>query len=240
MAAPVFSSPLPEIGALPAEGAAIVLLGEVHDNPVHHAAQAAAVAAIAPRALVFEMMSPEQAGTANALPRTDAEALEAALSWTESGWPPFALYHPILVAAPEARIYGAAVPAADLALARAEGAAAAWGVGARAAGLGPLPPAEQAAREADQAEAHCGALPQSLLPGMVAAQRLRDARFARTALAALAETGGPVVVITGNGHARTDRGIPVYLAAQARTFPSSPSVSSRLPLKRRRPSTIGS
>jgi uncharacterized iron-regulated protein len=54
-----------------------------------------------------------------------------------------------------------------------------------------------------------------MLPGMVEAQRLRDARFAQTALRALEETGGPVAVITGNGHARTDRGMPRALARLA-------------------------
>jgi uncharacterized iron-regulated protein len=41
---------------------------------------------------------------------------------------------------------------------------------------------------------------------------LRDAALAAAADRALKETGGPVVVITGNGHARLDRGLPVYLA----------------------------
>jgi uncharacterized iron-regulated protein len=50
-----------------------------------------------------------------------------------------------------------------------------------------------------------------MLPGMVEAQRLRDAVFARTTLEALADTGGPVVVITGTGHARKDWGMPVAL-----------------------------
>ena len=40
---------------------------------------------------------------------------------------------------------------------------------------------------------------------------MRDAHFARVALAAYDETGGPVVLITGNGHARTDRAVPAYI-----------------------------
>ena len=46
---------------------------------------------------------------------------------------------------------------------------------------------------------------------MVDVQRLRDARLAQTALRALNETGGPVVVITGNGHARADWGVPAAI-----------------------------
>jgi uncharacterized iron-regulated protein len=63
--------------------------------------------------------------------------------------------------------------------------------------------------------AHCDTLPASMLPGMVEAQRLRDAALARAARRALAETGGPVAVITGNGHARRDRGVPALLARAA-------------------------
>jgi hypothetical protein len=50
---------------------------------------------------------------------------------------------------------------------------------------------------------------------MVEVQRLRDASFASAALRARATSGGQTVLITGNGHARTDRGVPVYLDAVA-------------------------
>lgn len=187
----------------------MVILGEVHDNPAHHRAQAEAVAAIRPAALVFEMLTPAQAAAAQGVDRTDAAALRAALGWDGTGWPDFALYAPIFAAAPEARLYGAALPIEEVRRAMREGAAAVFGPEAQSYGLdAPLPAEEQAAREAEQQEDHCNALPEAMLPGMVAAQRLRDAAFARTTLIALHETGGPVVVITGSGHARTDRGIP--------------------------------
>lgn len=76
----------------------------------------------------------------------------------------------------------------------------------------PLPPAEQAAREARQMDAHCNAMPADMMPGMVMAQRLRDAALARAAARAFDETGGPVAVITGSGHADRRRGIPAALA----------------------------
>ncbi|MFN6980061.1 MAG: ChaN family lipoprotein, partial [Gemmobacter sp.] len=92
----------------------------------------------------------------------------------------------------------------------------AFGSGADRFGLDrPLEPADQAAREAGQQDAHCGTLPPDLLPGFVAAQRLRDAALARAALDALAAHGAPVVVIAGTGHARRDEGIPAALAIAA-------------------------
>mgnify|MGYP006311152977 CR=1 FL=1 len=97
-----------------------------------------------------------------------------------------------------------------------EGPAETLGAGAARFGLDqPLPEARQTRRERLQMEAHCGALPPDLLPGMVAAQRLRDAQLARVTLQARGDTGGPVVVITGNGHARTDWGVPAMLAKAA-------------------------
>ncbi|MFT6104979.1 MAG: hypothetical protein ACJA1E_001405, partial [Paracoccaceae bacterium] len=41
--------------------AQITLLGENHDNAGHHLGQARALRAIAPRAVVLEMLTPEQA-----------------------------------------------------------------------------------------------------------------------------------------------------------------------------------
>lgn len=196
----------------------IVILGEVHDNAVHHQHQAMAVAAIRPAALVFEMIGPDQAARVGDTPRRDAVAMEAALGWNGTGWPDFAMYHPIFAAAPEARLYGAALPRSEVRRAMAEGAGAVFGEGAARYGLDqPLPPDQQAVREAEQLAAHCDALPAAMLPGMVAAQTLRDAAFARVALQALADTGGPVVVITGSGHADRDRGMPVFLARAAPT-----------------------
>lgn len=193
----------------------VVILGEVHDNPEHHRHQAQALRGLNPTAVVFEMLTPEQAETAQA--RDDAgAALGAALKWEASGWPPFSLYEPIFDAVGDARIYGMAVPRDRLGAAFENGPAAGFDGDAARFGLDePLPPAEQAAREAMQAEAHCDALPPEMLPAMVAAQRLRDAAFADTVLTALADTGGPVAVITGSGHARTDWGMPAALRRAA-------------------------
>jgi uncharacterized iron-regulated protein len=200
--------------------AQIIILGEIHDNPTHHLTQAELVSRWAPAAVVFEMLSPEQAVAANAADRSDASAMAGALAWDGTGWPDYALYHPIFAASGSARIYGAALDRGLVRRAISEGAAAVFGADAGQFGLStPLSAAEQSARQADQLSAHCDALPADMLPGMVEAQRLRDAAFARTALTALGETGGPVVVITGSGHADRLRGIPAALAAAAPDIP---------------------
>lgn len=194
--------------------AQVYVLGEVHDNPLHHRHQARAVQALQPKAIVFEMFNADTAARITAQNRTDAAALEQALEWADLGWPPFSQYYPIFAAAPEAAIYGGGVPREQLRASVMQGAASVLGDGAADFALDqPLPDTQQTARETLQMEAHCNALPEEMLGGMVEAQRLRDAMLAQQARLALQEVGTPVVVITGNGHARTDWGLPAALEA---------------------------
>lgn len=198
--------------------ARIIVLGEQHDNPDHHARQAHWVASLQPKALVFEMLTPQQATAAAGVARDDREALDAALGWSETSWPAFEMYHPIFAAAPDAAIYGAGVPRSEIMTALDSSlaehpTAAAYGL------AGPPDPDEQALRTALQADAHCGKLPDEMLPVMVDAQRLRDMTLADVSLRALRATGGPVAVITGNGHARMDWGMPALLEHAAPDLP---------------------
>lgn len=206
--------------ALALSGAAraqdITIIGEVHDNPAHHAAQAEVVDRVAPMAIVFEMLSPAQAARLGPDAPKDEAGLAALLEWDQSGWPDFAMYYPIFAAADGARVYGAGVERAEARQAMDGGFDGVMaGEAARFGLTDDLPQAEQEAREALQMAAHCDALPEDMLPGMVRIQRLRDAMLARKALLALEETGGPVVVITGNGHARQDWGAPALIAFAA-------------------------
>ncbi len=191
----------------------VVFLGEVHDNPVHHDNQAQAILAIGPKAVVFEMLVPEQAEKVTPDLLDDARALEVALGWNDSGWPDFSMYYPVFAALVETKIYGGQVPreAARIAFQGGDMSAALDGAGAEFGLTLPLSQEQQEDREALQMAAHCDALPEEMLPGMVMAQRLRDARLAQAVTEALDETGGPVAVITGNGHARIDWGAPVLL-----------------------------
>lgn len=194
----------------------VVILGEIHDNPIHHAHQAIAVEALGARALVFEMLTDAQARRITPGLDRSEPTLRAALQWDESGWPDFAMYYPIFAASGEAIVFGGALPRAAVRRSVTVGAAEVFGESAGLFGLTDgLDDHEQAIREKTQMDAHCGALPVSMLSGMVQAQRLRDAAMARAVVAALAETGGPVAVITGNGHARRDWGIARTLALVA-------------------------
>ncbi len=199
----------------------VAILGEVHDNPDHHAAQAWLTAELSPAALAFEMIGRDSEGLVARLRAEGAsrEALGDALAWADSGWPEWSYYAPILEAAPAATVTGALIGREASGAAMRDGAAAAGraALGASGARYGlsaPLDAAEAEAATAEQVDAHCGALPEDVAARMVEAQRLRDAALADAALRGRAlGAEGRVVMITGNGHARADRGAPRYLAA---------------------------
>ncbi len=188
----------------------IVILGEVHDNPDAHLGQAEALTTLQPTAVVFEMLTAAE-GT-----RVDADRALTAEAWQASGWRDFPLYAPIFDALGDARIVGAAAPRDAVRAVYDQDPAALFGEDARRYGLDtPLDADQQTLREAQQYEAHCQAMPLEAMAGMVAVQRYRDAVFARAALAALKAYGPPIAVIAGNGHARTDWGIPAMIARAA-------------------------
>ncbi len=195
----------------------VVVIGEVHDNPHHHLNQALGVAALDPGAIVFEMLTPELAGRIGAENRNAPDVLAETLEWEERGWPDFSMYFPIFAAAPQAAIFGGGLPNEDVRRATTDGAAAVFGASAAIFELDQdYGDAVQQELQAEQQVAHCNALPPASLPGMVEAQRLRDAALARGTLAAVYESraraaSSPVVVITGNGHARSNLGVPSLL-----------------------------
>ncbi|QFU07910.1 hypothetical protein PARPLA_02198 [Rhodobacteraceae bacterium THAF1] len=206
------------VDAVPLD-AAVVVMGEAHDNPTHHLNQAAWIERMQPAAVVFEMLPAELGPVATKGAGDAADVLGSALRWEERGWPDFAIYAPVFDAAAGAMIVGGEAPRETVAAAANGGAWAAFGAEDSFGLSADLPAPELEARAALQDAAHCGLLPQEMLPGMVEAQRLRDAWLAQAVLDALSETGGPVAVITGNGHARTDWGVPALLAAARPELP---------------------
>lgn len=194
-------------------GADVIILGEVHDNRRHHQVQAELLAALQPSALVWEMITQAQAEALTPQILQDPDVTARVLEWEASGWPDFSLYAPVFKASEQASHFGALVPRSESQAALKAGVDSHFGAVAQRFGLDqPLPEAEQSAREAEQMANHCNALPDHVLPMLVDVQRLRDASLAAAVERALLQTGGPVVVITGNGHARLDRGLAVYLA----------------------------
>ncbi len=199
-----------------------VLLGETHDNPDHHLLQARLVRAIAASgrrpALAFEMLTTDQQPLVDAAvaraPR-DPDELGKAVGWHHSGWPEFEMYRPIFAAGLEAglRIVAAELPRAKVKEAIKRGAEGLDpALRERLARDEPLPEAVVEGLRHEMRESHCNELPEQMLDPLILAQRARDAQMAERMLAG---GEGGAILVTGNGHARTDRGVPAVLAKDA-------------------------
>ena len=205
-----------------------VLIGEVHDNADHHRLQAWMIREATPKqqnrrrpAVVMEMISEDQqadlarffSGRRTGQTTVNVDDLGKALNWEGRGWPSWRIYLPIADAAVE---LGLPLAPGDSPRERIKA------VGAR--GFEAVPPAERARLQleiplpeaaaaallAELGEAHCGALPERVLPNMAAAQRLRDATLAEQLIRFEPLRGA--ILIAGNGHVRRDRAVPWYLA----------------------------
>lgn len=195
----------------------IVILGEVHDNARHHRAQAWLIGRLRPAGIAFEMIPrAKETEIARFLAAGGAPgAIGPAIDWDESGWPDWDLYRPLFEAWRPKVYTGGGLPREALHAAVETGAATLAPDPRFAAVLSEkLDPATQVALEDEMIAAHCDRLPREAATAMVEMQRLRDASFAAAALRAHA-AGGPAALVTGNGHARTDRGVPAYLRAVA-------------------------
>ena len=194
----------------------LVLLGEVHDNPVAHAVRGSLLRTFGARrpAVVFEQF------TATDRPIAPPAAGESLTVWLDSNgfdrrgwrWP---LHEPVVTAAlAVARsIWGSNVSREALRSVVTSGASAAPEPLRQLMARAPLDSASQATLDSVIVEGHCGQLPASMVPGMRTAQEVRDAAMSRALL--LAGGDGPAWLIAGNGHVRRDIAVPRILARVA-------------------------
>lgn len=200
----------------------IVLLGELHDNPHHHARRAALLARMAGPVSVVAEHLPQGAAPPLA-PDLAGESLRGALEasgFDAKGWR-WPMHEPLFRAVARA---GMALRGGNLGRDAArrvarEGLQALPAELARGIEAAPLDAAARTALEQELLQGHCGHLSAARLPGMVAAQRGRDAAMADALLSAAGPALAPpgarrAVLLAGNGHVRLDHGVPTLLAKQ--------------------------
>jgi uncharacterized iron-regulated protein len=193
------------------------LLGEIHDDPAHHAIRARLIEDMARRgvhpAVVFEQFDLDHDAALRAAQATGAGAEQMAEAGVldRKGWR-WPLHEPLVAAALAMHL---PVRAGNLSRAALSGdlddvLRADAPLRAR---LDAAPWTEAQARELrdDIVAGHCGMLPEKAVPRLVLAQRMRDAAMAQ----ALVDDATPdgAILIAGNGHVRADLGVPVYLRA---------------------------
>ena len=205
-------------------GDAVVLLGEVHDNPEQHRQRLAVlrrafVAGWRPAIAMEQFDRERQADIERARrerPRDAQHVIALATSSNNAlgrGWN-WDFYRPFVELALEydVPLIAANLSNADTGKVVKSGYAAVFSDTTLAAlGLDRAVPHDlQAAQEREIDAGHCHALPQSMWAAMARAQFARDAVMA----AVLREHGKPgVVLLAGNGHVRRDIGVPRWLAS---------------------------
>jgi uncharacterized iron-regulated protein len=220
----------------------ILLLGETHDNAEHHRFRARVVTQSiqrqfpgSPRAVVFEHIRADQqaalddfaAAMRNGPTGAGADGAMDVLDWDKSGWPARGIFRPLFEAALAARLpILAGDPPRERVRAVAKDGLAALGP-PEVDGLGLAAPLDAGLNEALLGEleaSHCGLMPRSAFGNMAHAQRYRDAHLAAE-LARAYKQHGTTILFAGNGHLRSDRGVPHYLR---RLLPGVPIVSIML------------
>lgn len=191
---------------------AVLILGEQHDAPAHHALQAEVVAALIQKqrlhALLLEMADAPH-HTEGLAPNATAEQVQARLAWTAQAWP-WPDYAEAIMAAVRAGIpvRGANLKRADMGAAMQDQSLDTT-----------VSPATLAALRDAVKTGHCDLLPESQWAPMARIQIAKDRRMAAT-IAAHVTDQQTVVMLCGSAHADKRHGIPVHLpsAIAARTL----------------------
>ena len=208
----------PEDAENAALGVPFVLLGEKHDNADHHRLQARALKAIVDHgrkpAVAFEMIDLDLQRAADAFTQsgsTDVDELGRVLEWDKRGWPAWSLYRPIfeVVVAAHLKIVATGLSHDQARRVVREGPGSLPEEIAERVKLLPLEPAVAASLDEEIKASHCGMLPDAMVPPMSIAQRVKDALMA--SMMQTNATPDGAVLIAGNGHVRSDRGVPIYL-----------------------------
>lgn len=197
-----------------------VLIGEKHDNPIHHHHQAQLVDALSKsdereRAIVWEMFTRDQQTSLDHnwqdLPISE---LGPAMAWEDRGWPSWHDYAPIAQAARDNGLMMVAgnLPDAILRPMITKGNSAIPDELAAQLDLPAIPTGVLERFNVEIAEGHCNMLPESVLDGFSAVQFARDASLAQ-AMSKTAKIDGidGAFLIAGAMHVRQTIAVPWHL-----------------------------
>jgi uncharacterized iron-regulated protein len=194
------------------EGAGYLLLGEKHDNPDHHTLQLLVTEAILQSnklyALSMEMMDSTIQPKLDLISDQDFDSLDDLknyLEWDSDGWN-WDFYSPLIQLAVNASV---PIYAGNISRAAMQDVYAAEQPSPLQKIVG-TQVMDQLIKDIDAS--HCGLLPESQYPSMVAVQQARDSAMANSL--PQPQLNELSVLIAGNYHARQDLGVPNYLLAR--------------------------
>lgn len=191
-----------------------LLLGERHDNPVHHQHQSWAIKQLANKgkqaSVAFEMIDNDQGARLDKKEITSAEQLIAELDLSTTGWDYEHRYKALFA---EVIAAGYSIDSAnldrqhlmDIIMQGEDNLTEAY---QHMLDATPLSAEQMKASQQEIIQSHCGMLDEKSGASMVLGQRLRDAVMADSLL----NSQQPVkVLIAGAAHVRNDRAVPLYL-----------------------------
>jgi uncharacterized iron-regulated protein len=190
-------------------GVDFVLLGELHDNPHHHLRRAELITRLAPTGLT--VIAEHLETGRRIIPDGDkdprAQLEEAGFDMRAWKWP---IHEPLFGGLLRA---GRPIAGGNITkdLARRivrEGDPALPESLRKLIDRAPLDPTAMSSLDADLLASHCGQLEEARAPRMRLAQRARDASMTERLLA---ERVRPAILVAGNGHVRSDYGVPQIL-----------------------------
>ena len=182
-----------------------LIVGEQHDNRDHHQLQLWLLQALGQRrpqgSLLLEMLTPDQQLRVNDVRHTSTPPIDlpGALAW-QSGWD-WDLYGPIVRFA-----LGQPYPLLAANLDNSE-VRAFYAQPLALSGSRSNAPSVKDELLAQISGSHCGLLPKSQMPAMLAVQQQRDRRMAERLRAA----PEPSLLLAGAYHARKDVGVPLHV-----------------------------
>ncbi len=202
-----------------------VLLGEKHDNPDHHRLQAHALQALVDHGrkpvVAFEQIDLDLQPAVDAWMAsgsTNVDELASVLQWDKRGWPAWSMYRPIFEVVVRARLKIVATGLSHDVIKKIvhDGPSALPPEIAPRVRLVPLEPALAASLDEEIKASHCGMLPDAMIEPMSMAQRIKDALMANLMVSNATRDGA--VLVAGNGHVRSDRGVPIYVTGRSMTI----------------------
>lgn len=205
--------------------APVVLLGEKHDNPDHHALQLWLLKALAAQrqqgAVVMEMLTVDQQAKVDAVQAdvrqgTVPADIPAALNWHKGwDWQQYGEFVSHVLAQPYPLLAGNLNRDALMQIYRQP----------------PVLKGVESTRadvtqrlSAQIRESHCNKLPEAQLPAMLAVQQQRDRTMAQVVL----DAPKPALLIAGAYHTRYDFGVPLHLHDLQAAAGTTPPVQQRV------------
>jgi uncharacterized iron-regulated protein len=192
-----------------------ILLGETHDNPLHHKYQAWVISQLTAQgrntvSVAFEMLTPEQGQVLENQQFQTADQIFDAVEWEKTGWPARELYKPVFDAAINAgyELYAANIDRQELNQIIMQGEEALPEYLKTQLTKNPLSEESEQLLRTGIVESHCQMLPDSMVPAMMLGQRVRDAAIAHSLVSHKAKDG--VVLIAGSGHTQKN-GVPEFI-----------------------------